>query len=458
MDAKSLRNRLRRALSGTLPALALAAGLGATPAAAQSLQEALAQAYQSNPTLDAERAALRATDEQVPYARSGFLPNVTATGEAGRVRNEQGPDVVAISPRSVDVTVTQPLYRGGRTVAAVNRAENLVQAQRASLVATEQSVLLDAATAYLDVVRDQAVLDLTVNNEQVLRRQLEAAQDRFRVGEITRTDVSQSESRLARSTSDRIQAEGLLNASRAQFARLIGAPPARLVQPTVTVALPKTLQETIALGEQNNPNVIASRFNQQASEDNIDLVRGELLPSVSVAGTLSKNWDQSQLVDESEQASIVARVTVPIYEGGATTARVREAKQVANQRRIQIEETSRAARETAIRAWEALVTARASILSRQEQVRSADIALEGVRQEATVGSRTVLDVLDAEQELLNARVELVRSQRDELVAVFQVLAATGQLTAGRLGLPVATYDFQAHYDKVRGKLWGTSID
>ncbi len=448
---------IRRVLLSTLPAVALAVGL-AGPVSAQSLEEALAAAYQSNPTLEAQRAQLRATDELVPQARSGFLPNVEISGDVGRVRTEQGAQVGVISPRNVDLNVSQPIYRGGRTSAGVSRAENLVQSQRATLIAAEQDVLLDAATAYLNVVRDQAVLDLNINNEQVLRRQLEASQDRFRVGEITRTDVSQAESRLARALADRIQAEGLLSASRAEYARLVGAAPGKLNQPSPTIALPNTLDETVSLAVDNNPTVISAKFAEAAAEDGVDVARGQLLPSVSVVGNVGRSWNQTRQDTFSDSASVVARVTVPLYQAGLATAQVREAKQTASQRRAQVEAQVRASREVAIRAWEALVTARASIQALRSQVRSAEIALEGVRQEATVGSRTVLDVLDAEQELLNARVQLVRSQRDELVAAFQVLSATGQLTAGRLGLPVQSYDYEANYREVRNKLWGTSID
>lgn len=458
MDVKSLTNRIRRNLRTGLPVIALAAGLGITPSHAQSLQDALAQAYAQNPTLESERAQLRATDELVPQARAGFFPVITATGDAARTWTEApGGGTDASTSQSADLSISQPIYRGGRTTAAVSRAENLVQAQRAALVTTEQTVLLEAATAYLDVVRDQAVLDLNVNNEQVLRRQLEAAQDRFRVGEITRTDVSQAESRLARANADRILSEGILNSSRAVFARLVGVVPGNLTQPQLTLSLPNSLQEAITLAEDNNPRVIASRFAELAAVDSVDQVRGDLLPTVTVNGTVGRRWDRSLNDQTRDDASIVARVTIPIYQGGGEYARVREAKHTANQRRIEVDEAQRAVREGAIRAWEGLVTSRASIQSRQEQVRSATIALEGVRQEATVGSRTVLDVLDAEQELLNARVELARSQRDELVAAFQVLSATGQLTAGRLALPVEGYNYEVHYEAVRDRLWGTSI-
>jgi outer membrane protein/adhesin transport system outer membrane protein len=458
MEASRLKPILRRLARTALPLAALSVGLGLNPAQAQSLNDALALAYQANPTLEAARAELRAADELVPQARAGFLPQVTASGEVGRYQSDTGTSDLLWNQKEVSAQIVQPIYRGGRTVASLSRAEALVQAQRASLVATEQSVLLSAATAYCDVVRDQATLELNINNEQVLKRQLEAARDRFRVGEITRTDVSQSESRLAQSTSNRIAAEGQLNASRAVFARLMGQAPETLTQPAPTVELPKSLEATVGLAEQNNPSVLSAKYSERAADAAIDATAGELLPTVSVVGSYSRTWDYPGTLGEYDQGSIVARVTIPLYEAGETTSRVRQAKQTAQQRRIEIDEANRQVRETAIRAWEALVTARASIISRKEQVRAANIALEGVRQEATVGSRTVLDTLDAEQEYLNAQVNLVQAERDEIVAIFQVLSATGQLTAGRLGLPVATYDYEAHYNNTRGKLWGLSAD
>jgi TolC family type I secretion outer membrane protein len=450
------------------------------PAGAQSLEEALARAYVSNPTIESQRAQLRATDELVPQALSGYRPTVEAGADAvnsnvtrrltpaaredamerartpaERERAGRSKQKVTIQSRTVDLSIVQPLYSGGRTQAETKRAEALVQTQRADLLSTEQTVLLDGSTAYLDVVRDQAVLDLNINNEQVLRRQLQASRDRFNVGEITRTDVSQAESRLSRAISDRIQSEGLLSASRAVFARIIGTPPGRLTAPRLVFDLPASRGETVSLAESNNPTVIAAQYAETAARSAVDSVRGEMLPSANLRGTLSRGWDPDPTTDREDTAQITASVTVPIYQAGSTESRVREARQTAGQRRIQIEESRRQVVETAIRAWEDLTTTRATIQSRQSQVRASDVALEGVRQEALVGSRTTLDTLDAEQELLDARVQLVQVQRDEMVAAFSVLSATGQLTARLLGLKVPYYDHVKHYKQVRDKWWGT---
>jgi TolC family type I secretion outer membrane protein len=452
---------------GVFLAGALVLAVSGYPAGAQSLEEALARAYVSNPTIESQRAQLRATDELVPQALSGYRPTVEAGADAvnsnvttrlspaARERAGRSKQKVTLQSRTVDLSIAQPLYSGGRTQAETKRAEALVQAQRADLLSTEQTVLLDGSTAYLDVVRDQAVLDLNINNEQVLRRQLEASRDRFNVGEITRTDVSQAESRLARAISDRIQSEGLLSGSRAVYARIIGTPPGRLTAPRLVFDLPASREETVSLAENNNPTVIAAQYTETAARSAVDSVRGEMLPSANLRGTLSRGWDPNADTDRADTAQVTASVTVPIYQAGSTESRVREARQTAGQRRIQIEEARRQVVENAIRAWEGLTTAQGTIQSRQSQVRASDIALEGVRQEALVGSRTTLDTLDAEQELLDARVQLVQAQRDEMVAAFSALSATGQLSARLLGLKVPYYDHVKHYKQVRDKWWGT---
>ncbi len=456
--------RMRRGFGASItgrglivPAILVAMGL-VTPATAQTLQEALAQAYTANPQLEAQRAALRAVDEQVPQALSNYRPTVEGTASIGTAETDvSGAAGVAnngsrtTQPRTLGVAVTQPIYRGGRTAAQVSRAENVVQAGRAQLFATEQTILLNAATAYFDVVRDQATLELNTNNEQVIGRQLEATRDRFRVGEVTRTDVSQAESRLAGATSNRILSEGNLASSRAVYTRIVGSTPGRLTQPRPTFSLPASMQETIDLAVAANPSIVASQFTEAAARDAIDQVRGEALPSVNLRGSLQRGLETSANAYRTDSGSVTAQLTVPLYQAGAVTSRVREATQTAGQRRIEIDQARTQTIETAIRAWQALTTSRASIQSRQAQVRAAEIALEGVRQEATVGSRTTLDVLDAEQELLNARVGLVQSQRDELAAAFQILAATGQLGARQLNLPVQAYDVEENYRSVRDR-------
>lgn len=434
----------------------LAAMIGAD-ASAQTLREALALAYQTNPQLDAARAQLRAVDEGVPQAQAGWRPTVTVSAFAGvedsnrNVTRDQ--DLV---PRSAGVNITQPLYRGGRTQAQIRAAEALVQAQRARLHSIEQTILLQAVTAYMDVVRDQAIVELNRNNEQVLRRQLEAANDRFRVGEITKTDVAQAESRLARATSDRVSAEGNLISSRATFARVVGQMPATLDASPTIPPLPASEDEAMRIADAGHPDILTTIYAEEAARHDIDTAFGALLPTLSLEANLSKSKEVQTEDLEITTKNVLARLTVPLYQGGSEYSLVRQRKETASQRRIEIDDQRRAIRQAVTRSWEGYNTARSRIVANEEQARAARIALDGVQQEATVGSRTVLDVLDAEQELLNANVQVVTATRDRGVAAYQLLASIGQLTAEKLGLPVDLYDPTAHYNKVRDQWIGLS--
>lgn len=437
-----------------------AASVGSvTGASAQTLQEALTSAYVNNPTLSAARAALRATDEQVPQALAGWRPSLTLSGDYGAaaVRNPSaaGTDKGQHrNPATIDITVEQPLYQGGRTVAATQEAEEVVQAARARLVSTEQQVLLDAVTAFMNVVREQAVLELRINNEQVLRRQLQATQDRFQVGEVTRTDVYQAEARVAGATAARIQAEGDLDVARAQYLAVIGEAPGVLQAPPVPADLPIDAEGAVNIALASNPDILAALNDAEAAEYVVEGVRGELLPSVSLIGSASKDYETNG--EDTRVTAVQARVavTVPLYQSGTVYSRLRSARQTVVQNREELEQARRATIETVTQQWETLTTARAAIESIRAQVQANEIALDGVRREAAVGSRTVLDVLDAEQELLDSRVSLVGAQRDQIVAIFGVKSAIGGLTAPALELPVPYYDPTRHYREVRDKWFG----
>lgn len=445
----NIRSRL---LVGGLVLLAAANG---AEASAQTLREALGLAYQTNPQLDAQRAQLRAVDEGVPQAKAGWRPTVTVSAFAGvEDSNRNRTADQDLIPRSGTVNVTQPLYRGGRTEAQVAAAEALVQAQRARLHSAEQTVLLQAVTSYMDVVRDQAIVELTRNNEQVLRRQLEAANDRFRVGEITKTDVAQAESRLARATSDRVSAEGNLISSRATFARVVGQMPATLDASPPIPQLPAGEDEALRIADAMHPDIQTAMFSEEAARRDIDTAFGALLPTLSLEANLSKSKEIQTEDLEVTTKNVLARLTVPLYQAGSEYALVRQRKETASQRRIEIDDQRRAVRQAVTRSWEGYNTARARIVANDEQARAARIALDGVQQEATVGSRTVLDVLDAEQELLNASVQVVTATRDRGVAAYQLLSSIGQLTAEKLGLPVDIYDPTQHYNKVRNQWIG----
>jgi TolC family type I secretion outer membrane protein len=306
----------------------------------------------------------------------------------------------------------------------------------------------------LNVWRDQSILQLTIKNEQVIARQLEASEDRFEVGEVTRTDVAQSESRLSRATAERIQAEGNLASSRAFFQRVVGVYPEILVQPDLLTGLPENLEGLIEISIREDPRILQAVYDERAAQKSVRVAEGELLPSVQLRAGL-QHQDEFVNSDRTfQEARLMAELLVPLYQQGAVSSRVRQAKQIASQRRIEVDEIRLLAREDAIEAWESLQTAKAQIVSFKAQVSSTEIALEGVRQENLVGSRTVLDVLDAEQEVLDAQVSLVVANRDELLADFALKQAMGHLTAQALALPVTVYDPEADYLAVRNRWYG----
>ncbi len=441
-----------------LLSLALAAGIVADAARAETLYGAMVKAYANNPDLRNARAALRITDEGVPQALSGWRPDVSVVGEAGKERSDTSaiPEQ-NLTPLSATLRVTQSLYSGGQTVASTARAEADVRAQRASLLGTEQDALLNAVTVYVDVIRDQANIGLTTNNEKVLAEQRRATGDRFEVGEVTRTDVAQSEARLARATAERITAEGALAVSAASYERVIGEAPAELDAVPPLPPLHSSLKAAVARALEANPTIIEARLAEESARHDVRAAYGRVLPSLDLIGGLATT-DEASLEDVSgNSASLTLRATIPLYQTGLVHSQVRQAKETRNQARIRVEQARRLVIEAATQAWEALITTRSNLVAREKEIEANEIALEGVKQEAIFGSRTVLDVLDAEQELLDSRVTYITVQRNEYVAAYQLLSAVGGLTAAKLQLAAKLYDPTAHYDKVRNKWFGLEV-
>jgi outer membrane protein len=445
-------------------ALAMSAALFAAPGIswAETLNEALASAYSGNPTLRAERARQRGTDELVPQALSGWRPTVTAQATAGveRINNNgiQGRffDDTRI-PGQLQITLTQPIFSGFETKYAVKSGEANVEAGRQDLLAIEQDILFQAIQAYMDVIRDRQILNLTQRNVEVLRQQLKAAQERFNVGVVTRTDVAQAQARLALSQSQVAAARSRLAASVASYVHIIGHSPGSLKYPKIA-KLPASVDQAVATAERINPQVLAAAFVAEAAHNDIGVARAGLLPDVSLqASALAQSPDLQKSPDE-ETYSLLGVVTIPLYEAGQVYSAVRQAKQIASQQRIEIIEVQRAVRETVVTAWNALDAARQVIVSARSQVSADELALEGVKQEYLVGSRTTLDVLDAEAELLLARETLVAAERDQVVTAYQLIASTGRLTAQDLALGVPIYDPVENYRKVRNKWFGTHAD
>jgi outer membrane protein len=441
--------------------------VAAAPVQAQTLTQALAEAYNTNPQLLAQRALLRATDEQVPQALSGWRPTVNVTGQLGGARSgfttastlvptTRMSTYSTFYQNSLNLQVTQPVYSGGRTVAQTRQAVNTVQSTRAQTLAVETSVFQAVAQAYLDVVRDQALVEVNRNNVAVLRKQLEATQDRFRVGEVTRTDVAQAESSLAQAIGTLTAADGQLRQSQAEYVRVVGHAPGRLLLPRERPALPVTREEALSLAATANFNVISANFAELAARDNIDVVRGQLLPQISLVGGLLRSFAPSITLNGSleQEASITAQMTMPLYEGGAIYSQTRQAQQTVGQRRSQVDDARRSSVQTATAAWETLKAARASIGSFAAAVRAAQIALEGIQQEALVGTATTLDVLIQNQQLLSTQQQLIVAEHDAALAEYNVAAAIGRLIAPELHLPVQLYDMERHYKEVKNKWIG----
>ncbi len=436
--------------------IALAAtALTVIPVWAQSLEDALSEAYVGNPTLLSARAELRAVDENIAQALSGYRPTVEASGDLAISRTETNvTNWSTTHPNSAAVSVVQPLYRGGRTVAGTSQADNLILAQREFLTATEQDVLLSGVTVYIDVILAGAVLELSRNNEERLERQLQATEDRFRVGEVTRTDVSQAKASLANAVADRLAAEGALASARADYQEIIGSPPGELANPGPLSGVPASSEHALEIAENEHPTILAAQYNELAAIDTVDVEFGDLLPEVSLVGSYIRDYDIGFGVNRRDVASIMAEVTVPLYQAGFQSSEVRQAKQIAAQRRDEIAEARRLVLADVITAWEQLTTARAQITAFQEQVDANEIALEGTQREAEVGERTVLDILDAEQALFESQINLVTAQRDEVVASYGLQSSIGRLTAANLQLPVEIYDVDSYYQDARDAWWG----
>jgi outer membrane protein len=450
-----------RPLLGAIAALVIMNGT----VGAQTLDGALSRAYEASPTLNSQRASLRATNEGVPQALGGYRPTVRATGDVGRqyfdsstrvtgAQNRTESNAIS-SPRGLGLTVNQTVYNFGKTDATVGQAESQVLGARATLRNTEQNVLFEAATAYMNVLRDTAVLNLQNNNVEVLEEQLRQVRDRFQVGEVTRTDVAQAEARLQGSRAQRSVAQANLKTSLARYRQQVGAEPKKLAPAKpIEHKLPKTLKAAMDKAMVRHPSVIAAQYGVDAAELAVKVSEADLYPTLGVTGSVTHRYDSATPGDVRTNASVVGTLTVPLYEGGITYSRTRQAKETAGQRRIDVDTQRDIVRANIVVAWGTLEGAKAQIQAAQAQVQAAEIALNGVREEAKVGQRTTLDVLNAQQELLTARNTLITAQRDRVVASYSVLSAAGDLSAQSLGLKVASHNDRAHYDQVRDKWWG----
>jgi outer membrane protein len=464
MSGRGLQAYIWAIVGLTLGSAAIVAGC--TAAAADTLEWALVQAYQNNPSLNAQRAALRATDENVPQALSGYRPKLSITANGGydyastlshSVSQAVFPNTVSYTnfaepyeQRGIGATATQTLYNGMQTANRTRQAESQVMGARETLRVTEQQVLLDASTSYMNLLRDQAILDLNRRNVEVLTEQLKQTRDRFNVGEVTRTDVAQAESRLAAGRSALLGAQSNFVTSEANYRRVIGVDPGRLAPGTPVDRLsPVTLPGAINQGQTQSPSVNAAMYGVDIAELAVKISEGSLYPNFGLTASAAKNWDPLYNVNKQTTASLVGTLTIPIYQGGAEYSAIRQSKETVGQQRLNLDINRDQARATVVQSWGQLDASKAQIEATTAQVNAAEIALNGVREEARVGQRTTLDVLNAQQELVNARVALVTAQHDRVVASYTLLAAVGGLSMQKLGLNVTVYDPQVHYQQVR---------
>jgi outer membrane protein len=443
--------------------------LGASPAAAVTLEQALVQAYQNNPQLNAQRASTRATDEGVSIALGGYRPRLTATSSLAEVYIDSVTRTPTTPPgfapnsghnavTNFGATGTQTLFNGFQTGNRTRQAEAQVFAARELLRTTDQTVLLSAATAYMNLLRDAAILELQRSNVNVLEATLRQTRDRFNAGEVTRTDVAQAESRLAAGRSQLLTAESNYVTSKAQYRQVIGVePPARLsAAMPVDRFSPRTLAGSLARARTEHPTITAAAYNVDAAVHQVKIAEGALYPTLTLQGSVNKQFGSAQNLNslQSFQAQIAGQLSVPIYQGGQEYATIRQAKETLGQRRLDLDTARDQVEATVTQAWGQLEAAKAQIEATTAQVNAAEIGLNGVREEARVGQRTTLDVLNAQQELVNARVALVTAQRDRVVASYTVLAAVGSLSPQVLGLKVQAYDPVTHYHQIRDNWFG----
>jgi len=442
--------------------VALASAWLATGARAETIGGALTKAYLNNPNINQQRAGVRAQDENIPISYSGYLPQVSANGSLG-IQNEQiagapvGNGDYLSHPRGYGASFTENVWNGNKTFNSIRQAESGVFAQREALRNTEQQVLLAALTDYMNVLRDTAILALNRSNVDVLQEQLRQTRDRFNVGEVTRTDVAQAESSLAGAQAQALTAMSTLQTDMATYRQDVGDQPKSLA-PVSPIArpLPKNVTEAVAISQVEHPQIVAALHAIDVSELAVKIAESALYPSASVTGAITKQFDPAGLTTGTQvlAGSLIGNVTIPIYQGGAEYAGVRQAKERLGQTELEADQTRDAVRQNVVSAWGNNENSLGVVRASKAQVDAAEVALAGVREEAKVGQRTTLDVLNAQLALLQARVQLVSAEHDQVVNSYALLAAIGRLSVRTLGLAVPEYDPRVHFDQVKNKWIG----
>jgi outer membrane protein len=429
----------------------------ATEARGEALPEAMAKAYQSNPQLNAERARQRGTDENVPQALAGYRPQIVASLSGGlqAVRNLLPDNTVqsaTLKPWTIGVTVTQTLFNGFKTANSVRVAELQVQSGREALRNVGQGVLLDAVTAYSNVLANHSLVEAQRSNVAFLRETLGVARRRLNAGDVTPTDTAQAEARLSRGLADLNAAEVNLAISQATYTQVIGNPPGQLRPPEpVDRYLPRSKDDATELAFKEHPTVLAAGFDVDVASTSIRVAESSLLPSITMQGSASHASEADPTIStlRTDQASVIAQMNAPIYDGGTAASQTRQAKEVAAQSRLVLDQMRNQARTAAIAGWVANEGAKIAVAASESEVRAATVALDGVRKEAAGGQRTTLDVLNSQQDLISAKARLIGAQRDRVIASYTLLSAIGRLDVKTLALNTPDYLPQVHYHQVR---------
>jgi outer membrane protein len=437
--------------------MSICVALAAGPFRSETLAEALAKAYQTNPQLNAERARQRATDENVPQALAGYRPQVVASLSAGlqAVRNLLPDNTIqsaTLKPWTIGVTVTQTLFNGFKTANSVHVAELQVQSGREALRNVGQGVLLDAVTAYSNVMANQSLVEAQRSNVAFLQETLGVTQRRLAAGDVTPTDTSLAEARLSRGKADLNAAEVNLAISQATYTQVIGNPPGQLrsAEP-VERYLPRSREDATALAPKEHPAVLAAGFDVDVASTSIRVAESSLLPTITLQGSASRSREADPTLSTlaTDQASVIAQMNAPIYDGGTAASQTRQAKETAVQSRLVLEQVRSQARTAAIGAWVANEGAKIAVAASEAEVRAATVALQGVQKEAQGGQRTTVDVLNSQQDLISAKARLIGAQRDRVIASYTLLSAIGRLDVKTLGLNTPDYLPEVHYHQVR---------
>ncbi|MDH7795259.1 MULTISPECIES: TolC family outer membrane protein [unclassified Beijerinckia] len=461
-DVKAKRPVLGGVSTRLLLALSMvAASGGLIPVSAETISGALSRAYVNSPDLNQQRAATRAVDENVPRQTSGYRPTITGQAQAGAAfqgSNATGrPIQTHTTPGSFGLSVTQNIWNGNRTINGVRQADSQVLQSREQLRQSEQQLLSNAAASYMNVLRDTATLNLNNNNVEVLAEQLRLTQDRFKVGEVTRTDVAQAEAALEQGRANAIVSQATLQTSLAAYRQFIGVD-AKSLDPARPLdrAVPRSLNDAINRAQGEHPLIQAALHNVDVAALAVKINEGALMPTVGVTGSVNRLYEQQGIVGmHATQASIVGSLSMPLYDGGLSYSSIRQSKELLGQARLQADLQRDQVRAQVVSAWGQWEASARVIQSTQAAVRAAEIALNGVREEAKVGQRTTVEVLNQQQALLQSRVNLISAQRDRVVNSYVLVSAVGQLSASSLGLRVNTYNPSIHYDQVKGKWFGT---